>query len=85
MGLTPPLKCKNLRAAHITAIAAIVKAGVEAGAHSASSITVGSYLDPDVLAVFDMEEYFGAKQIEASTTHRGKTARKTVTLSVVAE
>jgi hypothetical protein len=51
------IRPKNLRAAHISSIAEILKVGMAAGSHSSTVITQVSYLAPSVLNVFNMDEY----------------------------
>jgi integrase len=53
-----PIKAKNLRAGHISAIGSLVKAAMDAGNHSNSQVTQSSYLNPAVLNMFDMKEYY---------------------------
>lgn len=53
-----PIKAKNLRAAHISAVAATVEAARKAGGHSNHETTLASYLNPALLNLFDMNPYY---------------------------
>lgn len=59
MHLRIPIKAKNLRAAHITAISVLVEAGKTAGSHTHSSTAQASYIDFNAFEqLFDMSEYY---------------------------
>lgn len=53
-----PIKAKNLRAGHISAVSEIIKSAMVAGSHSNPSTTEASYLNPAILDLFDMSAYY---------------------------